>query len=47
MKILLREFEKEIEELKTLAKADGIEDMQSYDHAYYAEKLRKQIRSER
>lgn len=34
--------QKEIEELKTLAKADGIEDMQSYDHAYYAEKLRKQ-----
>ena len=34
--------QKEIEELKVLAKADGIEDMQSYDHAYYAEKLRKQ-----
>ncbi|WP_332029393.1 M3 family metallopeptidase [Kaistella sp.] len=34
--------EKEIEELKTLAKADGIEEMQSYDHAFYAEKLRKQ-----
>lgn len=34
--------EKEIEELKTLAKADGIYDMQSYDHAFYAEKLRKQ-----
>ncbi|HAT4001264.1 TPA: M3 family metallopeptidase [Elizabethkingia anophelis] len=34
--------QKEIEELKALAKADGIEDMQSYDHAYYAEKLRKQ-----
>ncbi len=33
--------DKEIEELKSLAKADGIEDMQSYDHAYYAEKLRK------
>jgi len=32
---------KEIEELKTLAKADGIEDIQSYDHAFYAEKLRK------
>lgn len=32
---------KEIEELKTLAKADGIEEMQSYDHAFYAEKLRK------
>lgn len=34
--------EKEIEELKSLAKADGIEEMESYDHAYYAEKLRKQ-----
>ncbi len=34
--------EKEIEELKTLAKADGIKEMQSYDHAFYAEKLRKQ-----
>lgn len=33
---------KEIEELKTLAKLDGIEEMQSYDHAFYAEKLRKQ-----
>lgn len=33
--------EKEIEELKSLAAADGITDMQSYDHAYYAEKLRK------
>ncbi len=33
--------EKEIDELKTLAKSDGIENMQSYDHAYYAEKLRK------
>ncbi|WP_294303965.1 M3 family metallopeptidase [uncultured Chryseobacterium sp.] len=32
---------KEIEELKTLAKADGIEEMQAYDHAFYAEKLRK------
>lgn len=32
---------REIEELKTLAKADGIEEMQSYDHALYAEKLRK------
>ncbi|MDR2236612.1 MAG: M3 family metallopeptidase [Chryseobacterium sp.] len=31
----------EIEELKSLAKADGIEEMQSYDHAFYAEKLRK------
>lgn len=34
--------DQEIEELKSLAKADGIEDMQSYDHAFYAEKLRKQ-----
>ncbi|MGX9986183.1 M3 family metallopeptidase [Soonwooa purpurea] len=33
--------QKEIEELKTLAKADGIEEIQSYDHAFYAEKLRK------
>jgi len=33
---------KEIEELKKLAKADGIEEMQSYDHTFYAEKLRKQ-----
>lgn len=32
----------EIEELKTLAKADGIDEIQSYDHAFYAEKLRKQ-----
>jgi peptidyl-dipeptidase Dcp len=34
--------DKEIEELKSLAKADGIEEMQSYDHAFYAEKLRKE-----
>lgn len=34
--------EKEVEELSVLAKADGITEMQSYDHAYYAEKLRKQ-----
>ncbi|WP_100075374.1 M3 family metallopeptidase [Chryseobacterium camelliae] len=34
--------EKEIEALESLAKADGIEALQSYDHAYYAEKLRKQ-----
>ena len=33
--------EKEINELKSLAKADGIEEMQSYDHTFYAEKLRK------
>ncbi|RKT01287.1 M3 family metallopeptidase [Chryseobacterium defluvii] len=32
----------EINELKALAKADGIDEMQSYDHAFYAEKLRKQ-----
>ncbi|GAA5086688.1 M3 family metallopeptidase [Chryseobacterium ginsengisoli] len=32
---------KEIEELKSLAKADGIDEMQGYDHAFYAEKLRK------
>ncbi|NAW50519.1 M3 family peptidase [Elizabethkingia argentiflava] len=32
----------EIEALKALAKKDGIEVMQSYDHAFYAEKLRKQ-----
>lgn len=34
--------EKEIEELKFLAKSGGIEEIQSYDHAFYAEKLRKQ-----
>lgn len=34
--------QKEIDELKTLAKADGIDEMQSWDHTYYAEKLRKQ-----
>jgi len=33
--------DKEIKELKSLAKADGIDEMQSYDHAFYAEKLRK------
>ena len=33
---------KEIEELRVLAKADGIDEIQSYDHSYYAEKLRKQ-----
>lgn len=33
--------EKEIEELKALAKADGIDEIQGYDHAFYAEKLRK------
>ena len=34
--------EKEIAQLKELAKADGIDKMEAYDHAYYAEKLRKQ-----
>ncbi len=34
--------EKEIEALNILAKADGIDEIQSYDHAFYAEKLRKQ-----
>ncbi len=34
--------QKEIDELKKLAKEDGIDEMQSWDHAYYAEKLRKQ-----
>lgn len=33
--------EKEITELKTLAKEDGVDEMQNYDHAFYAEKLRK------
>ena len=32
----------EVEELKALAKSDGIKEMQIWDHAYYAEKLRKQ-----
>ena len=27
--------------IRDSAKADGIEEMQSYDHAFYAEKLRK------
>ncbi|WP_374445462.1 M3 family metallopeptidase [Epilithonimonas sp.] len=34
--------QKEIKELKFLAKADGIDEIQGYDHAFYAEKLRKQ-----
>ena len=34
--------EKEIAQLKELAKADRIDKMEAYDHAYYAEKLRKQ-----
>lgn len=33
--------QKETEALKSLAKVDGISEMQSYDHAFYAEKLRK------
>ncbi|ASK30423.1 peptidase M3 [Chryseobacterium sp. T16E-39] len=33
---------KEIEELKALAKTDGIDEMQGYDHPFYAEKLRKE-----
>lgn len=34
--------EKEIAELSTLAKSEGIESIESYDHAYYAEKLRQE-----
>lgn len=34
--------DQEIDELRSLAKADGIEELQGYDHAFYAEKLRKQ-----
>ncbi|WP_223560063.1 M3 family metallopeptidase [Chryseobacterium lathyri] len=34
--------DKEIEELKSLAKADRIDELQGYDHTFYAEKLRKQ-----
>ena len=34
--------EKEIAQLKELAEADRIDKMEAYDHAYYAEKLRKQ-----
>lgn len=34
--------ENEVEELKKIAKADGIENMESYDHTFYAERLRKQ-----
>ncbi len=33
---------KEVATLKEMAAKDGISDMQSYDHAYYAEKLRKE-----
>ncbi|MEC5393853.1 M3 family metallopeptidase [Bergeyella sp. RCAD1439] len=32
----------DIEALKKLAQKDGIEDLQSWDHVYYAEKLRKE-----
>jgi len=32
----------EIQELKSLGKKDGIIDFQSFDHAFYAEKLKKQ-----
>ncbi|MBB6372479.1 M3 family metallopeptidase [Chryseobacterium shigense] len=34
--------DKETDELRSLAKADGIDELQGYDHAFYAEKLRKQ-----
>ncbi|UWX60712.1 M3 family metallopeptidase [Chryseobacterium oranimense] len=34
--------DKEINELRALAKADGIDELQGYDHTFYAEKLRKQ-----
>jgi len=34
--------QKEIQELKNLAQKDGINDLQSFDHAFYVEKLRKQ-----
>lgn len=34
--------EKEIAELKKMAAAEGISEMQNYDHAYFAEKLRKE-----
>lgn len=34
--------EKEIQQLKELAEKEGISDIQTYDHAFYAEKLRKQ-----
>lgn len=34
--------EKEIAALQALAKSDGIARLESYDHAFYAEKLRKQ-----
>lgn len=34
--------EKEIEALRNLAKKEGISHLESYDHAYFAEKLRKE-----
>lgn len=34
--------QKELEELKVLAQKDGINEIQSYDHAYYAEQLRQE-----
>ncbi len=34
--------EKEIKELKRLAKKDGIETLQRWDHAYYSEKLKQE-----
>lgn len=43
--LLIKAFpaaQQDIELLKPLAKADGIDQIQAYDHAYYAEKLRKQ-----
>ncbi len=33
--------QQEVDELRTLAKADGIEQLMPYDHAYYGEKLRE------
>ncbi|RQP15746.1 MAG: M3 family peptidase [Parapedobacter sp.] len=33
--------QQEIDQLKALAREDGIDEMMPYDHAYYAEKLRK------
>jgi peptidyl-dipeptidase Dcp len=36
---------KEIEQLKALAKKDGINNIQAYDHAYYAELLKEEMYS--
>ncbi|MDO5509747.1 MAG: M3 family metallopeptidase [Weeksellaceae bacterium] len=33
----------ELKELQELAKADGVEEIQSWDHAYYAEKLKSKL----